>query len=52
MTAYKAQGATMAGKVLLVLTDAFIGGLGYVMLSRVTNRKNLRIVGRFTLKDL
>lgn len=51
MTGHKSQGCTLAGKVLVVLTEAFAPGLTYVMLSRVTNRNNLRIVGKLSSSD-
>lgn len=52
MTGHKSQGCTLIGKVLVVLTEAFAPGLTYVMLSRVTNRKNLKIVGKLCPSDL
>jgi hypothetical protein len=52
ITTHKVEGVTITGKVFLVLTNAFVAGLAYVMLSRVTNRKNLHIIGKFIPKDL
>ena len=51
MTGHKSQGCTLSGKVLLVISAAFAPGLTYVMLSRVTNRINLRIVGNLCPTD-
>ncbi|MCO5562774.1 hypothetical protein L7F22_016406 [Adiantum nelumboides] len=45
MTGHKSQGATIHNKLLLVFKDAFALGLAYVMLSRITDRKNLKILG-------
>ena len=44
ITGHKCQGATIKGKVLLVIRHAFAPGQIYVMLSRVTTRKNLLIL--------
>ncbi|MCO5560304.1 hypothetical protein L7F22_049756 [Adiantum nelumboides] len=45
MTNHKSQGATIHNKLLLVFKDAFAPGLAYLMLSRITDRKNLKILG-------
>jgi hypothetical protein len=44
-TAHKSQGATIPGRCVVLCRNAFAPGMLYVMLSRVTTRKNLRIVG-------
>lgn len=44
MTAHKCQGATIAGNTLVHVRDAFVPGLLYVMLSRVTERRFIRVV--------
>ena len=43
MSAHASQGATITGKALLIVREAFTPGLLYVMLSRVTCRANLRL---------
>lgn len=45
MTAHKAQGHTIKGPCILHMRKAFTPGLLYVMLSRVTTRAHLTIVG-------
>jgi hypothetical protein len=45
ITAHRAQGATLSGTVIMDVRGAFTPGIAYVMLSRVTNRRNLRILG-------
>lgn len=49
MTGHKAQGATLSSSVIVHVTDAFCPGLMYVILSRVTQRSLLKIVGRVTV---
>ena len=44
MTGHKSQGATISSKVIVHIRNAFALGLTYVMLSRTTNRQNLKIV--------
>ena len=44
MTGHKSQGATISTKVIVDIRNAFTPGLTYVMLSRTTNRQNLKIV--------
>lgn len=48
ITGHKSQGATIDSKVIVHVTDAFCPGLLYVMLSRVTKRSLLHVVGRLT----
>jgi hypothetical protein len=48
MTAHRCQGATMRGRVIIMCRDAFAGGMLYVMLSRVPDRKDLHIIGDLT----
>jgi ATP-dependent exoDNAse (exonuclease V) alpha subunit len=45
MTGHKCQGATFRCLTIIDILTAFTPGLLYVMLSRVTKRDNLRIVG-------
>ncbi len=51
-TGHKSQGATLRGKTILHMQSAFSPGLAYVMLSRVTTRDNLKIVGKFLASDI
>ena len=51
VTAHRAQGATLCGTVILHVRNAFTPGITYVMLSRVTSRDNLRVLGRLTPAD-
>ena len=44
MTGHKSQGATISNKVIVYIWNAFALGLTYVMLSKTTNRQNLKIV--------
>jgi ATP-dependent DNA helicase PIF1 len=48
---HKSQGTTINSKVIIDIKEAFTPGLTYVMLSRVTNRKNLKIIGNLTPND-
>jgi hypothetical protein len=48
MTAHKCQGATLSGRVIIDCQSAFACGLLYTMLTRVTCRENLRIIGALT----
>jgi ATP-dependent exoDNAse (exonuclease V) alpha subunit len=41
---HKSQGATISSKMMIHIRESFARGLVYVMLSRVTSRKNLKIV--------
>ena len=45
MTGHKSQGATFDMDTIVDMREAFTPGLLYVMLSRVTQRSKLRIVG-------
>jgi ATP-dependent exoDNAse (exonuclease V) alpha subunit len=51
MTGHKSQGATISTNVVVDIRNAFAPGLTYVMLSRVTNRTNLKIKGRLIPSD-
>ena len=51
LTGHRSQGATIASTVLVHVTEAFCPGLLYVILSRVTERRFLRIYGNFTPND-
>jgi hypothetical protein len=44
ITAHKCQGMTITGRAILHIRNAFAAGIVYVMLSRVTNRRNLVIL--------
>ena len=48
MTGHKAQGATLTGTTIIKVDSAFCPGLLYVMLSRVTDRRHLRILTPLT----
>ena len=48
MTGHKSQGATISTNVVVDIRNVFVPGLTYVMLSRVTNRQNLKIKGRLS----
>jgi len=49
---HKSQGATISSKVMIHICESFAQGLMYVMLSRVTSRKNLKIVKKFQPSDI
>jgi hypothetical protein len=49
---HKSQGATISSKVMIHICESFAQGLMYVMLSRVTSRKNLKIVKNFQPLDI
>jgi ATP-dependent DNA helicase PIF1 len=51
ITSHKSQGAIINSKVIIYIKEAFAPGLTYVMLSRVTNKKNLKTIGNFTPND-
>lgn len=51
MTAHRAQGATLTGTTILHVREAFAPGIVYVMLSRVTTRDNLYILGSLKPED-
>jgi len=44
ITSHKSQGATISSKVFIDIKEALALGLTYVMLVKVTNRKNLKII--------
>jgi len=44
ITRHKSQGVTISSKVMIHIHESFAQGLVYVMLSRVTSQKNLKIV--------
>jgi hypothetical protein len=44
---HKSQGATISSKVMIHICESFAWGLVYVMLSRVTSWKILKIVNNF-----
>jgi hypothetical protein len=44
ITRHKSQGAMISSKVMIHICESFAQGLVYVMLSRVTSRKNLKVV--------
>ena len=45
MTGHKSQGATLCNTTVIHIDSAFVPGQAYVMLSRMTERRHLRIVG-------
>ena len=45
MTGHKSQGATLDHDTIVDMRVAFVPGMLYVMLSRVTQRSKLKIVG-------
>ena len=45
LTGHRCQGATLTGPVIVHVTELFTPGILYVILSRVTDRVNLKIVG-------
>jgi len=47
ITRHKFQGATISSKVMIRIHESFARALVYVMLSRVTSQKNLKIVNNF-----
>ncbi|WIA28669.1 hypothetical protein OEZ86_011205 [Tetradesmus obliquus] len=51
ITAHRAQGATLAGRTIVHVRKAFAPGMVYVMLSRVTTRDNLYIIGQLQPAD-
>jgi hypothetical protein len=52
LTGHKAQGATITGRVLLHITNAFSPGLVYVMLSRVLRRDHIALARPLAAKDV
>ena len=48
LTAHKCQGATIHGPGIIHVRKAFAPGMLYVMLSRFTERKNIRIMTKLT----
>jgi len=48
---HKSQGTKISSKVIIDIKEAFALGLTYVMLSRFTNRKNLKIIKNLTPND-
>jgi ATP-dependent DNA helicase PIF1 len=49
ITGHKSQGATISSKDIIDIKEAFAPGLAYVMLSRVTNRIFLKIIGNLQM---
>jgi ATP-dependent exoDNAse (exonuclease V) alpha subunit len=52
VTAHKCQGATFDTPTYIYAKDVFMVGLMYVMLSRVVDRKFLKIIGSVTASDI
>jgi ATP-dependent exoDNAse (exonuclease V) alpha subunit len=52
ITGHKSQGATISSKVMIHIRESFARGLVNVMLSRVTNRKILKIVNNLQPSDI
>jgi ascorbate-specific PTS system EIIC-type component UlaA len=48
MIGHKSQSAIITTKILIDINDTFAPSLTYVMLSKITNQANLKIVGTFT----
>jgi ATP-dependent DNA helicase PIF1 len=51
MTSHKSQGPTIATKAINDIKEAFTLDITYVMLSRVTNQNNFKIIGNLTPND-
>jgi ATP-dependent exoDNAse (exonuclease V) alpha subunit len=51
ITSHNSQGATINSKVIINIEKAFAPGLTYFMFSKVTNRKNLKIIENLTPND-
>jgi ATP-dependent DNA helicase PIF1 len=51
ITGHQSQGTTISSKVIIDIKEVFAPDLTSVMLSRVTNRKKLNIIGNFTPND-
>jgi ATP-dependent exoDNAse (exonuclease V) alpha subunit len=49
---HKSQGAMISSKVMICICESFAQGLVYVMLSRVTSRKKLKIVNKLQPLDI
>jgi hypothetical protein len=49
---HKSQGAMISSKVMIHICESFAQGLMYVMISRVTSQKNLKIVKKFQPLDI
>jgi ATP-dependent exoDNAse (exonuclease V) alpha subunit len=52
MTGHKSQGATLRGKTIVHIKNAFTPGLAYVMLSRVVSRANMKVVRPLAAADI
>jgi hypothetical protein len=52
ITGNKSQGATISSKAMIHIHESFAQGLVYGMLSRVTSRKNLKIVNNLQPLDI
>eukprot|EP00798_Chlamydomonas_sp_ICE-L_P003121 gene3121-biopygen20880 len=52
MNGHKSQGATLSGPTIVHMKEAFTPGLLYVMLSRVTERAHLCIVGQALIPEV
>jgi len=52
ITGHKFQGATISSKVVIHIHESCARGLVYVMLSRVTSRKKLKIVNNLQPLDI
>lgn len=52
ITAHKSQGATLAHTTVVHMDDSFAPGLMYVMFSRVTERRFLKLVGGIRAEDI
>lgn len=52
ITGHKSQGGTLSDTTIIHMDGAFAPGLAYVMLSRVTERRHLKIVGFMKASDI
>lgn len=52
ITGHKSQGATLSTTTIVHMDTAFTPALAYVMLSRVTERRHLKIVGGLRAQDV
>jgi hypothetical protein len=51
MISHKSHSAIITTKILIDVKDTFPPSLTYVMLSKITNQSNLKIVGTLTPND-
>jgi hypothetical protein len=51
ITSHKSPGTTISSKVIIDIKKTFAPHLTYVMISKVTNKKNLKLIGNLTPND-